>query len=157
MTTHDIEVLLAEDDAADAELILTSLGNDGLRDRVHVVRDGEEALDFLFCRALYAPRASIALPRLVLLDIKLPKVTGLDVLREIKRERRTRAIPVVMLTSSNIERDVQLGYDLGANSYIQKPVEFAEFREKVRLLSAYWLTVNIVGALKPFRPETDVD
>ena len=155
MTTHDIEVLLAEDDAADAELILTSLGNDGLRDRVHVVRDGEEALDFLFCRALYAPRASIALPRLVLLDIKLPKVTGLDVLREIKRERRTRAIPVVMLTSSNIERDVQLGYDLGANSYIQKPVEFAEFREKVRLLSAYWLTVNIVGARKPFSHETD--
>lgn len=157
MTTHDIEVLLAEDDAADAELILTSLGNDGLRDRVHVVRDGEEALDFLFCRALYAPRASIALPRLVLLDIKLPKVTGLDVLREIKRERRTRAIPVVMLTSSNIERDVQLGYDLGANSYIQKPVEFAEFREKVRLLSAYWLTANIVGARKPFRLETDAD
>ena len=153
MTGHDIEVLLAEDDAADAELILASLGDDSLADRVHVARDGEEALDFLFCRALYSSRAGLALPRLVLLDIKLPKVTGLDVLREIKREPRTRTIPVVMLTSSNIGRDVQLGYDLGANSYIQKPVDFAEFRETVRLVSAYWLTVNVIGARRPFRHE----
>ena len=153
MTAHDIEVLLAEDDAADAELILASLGDDSLADRVHVARDGEEALDFLFCRALYASRAGLALPRLVLLDIKLPKVTGLDVLREIKREPRTRTIPVVMLTSSNIGRDVQLGYDLGANSYIQKPMDFAEFRETVRLVSAYWLTVNVIGARRPFRHE----
>ena len=151
MTAHDIEVLLAEDDAADAELILASLGDDSLADRVHVARDGEEALDFLFCRARYASRVGLALPRLVLLDIKLPKVTGLEVLREIKREPRTRTIPVVMLTSSNIGRDVQLGYDLGANSYIQKPVNFAEFRETVRLVSAYWLTVNVIGARRPFR------
>lgn len=144
MTVTDIDVLLAEDDAADAELILASLGEDGLGDRVHVARDGEEALDFLFCRATYASRVAAALPRLVLLDIKLPKVTGLDVLRQIKREPRTRLIPVVMLTSSNIGRDVQLGYDLGANSYIQKPMDFAEFRAKVRLVSAYWLTVNEV-------------
>ena len=157
MTIRDVDVLLAEDDAADAELILTSLGDDGLGDRVHVVRDGEEALDFLFCRAAYASRVSAPLPRLVLLDIKLPKVTGLDVLREIKREPRTRAIPVVMLTSSNLGRDVQLGYDLGANSYIQKPVDFAEFREKVRLLSAYWLTVNIIAARRPFGHEADAD
>ena len=144
MTVADIDVLLAEDDAADAELILASLGEDGLGDRVYVARDGEEALDFLFCRATYASRVTLALPRLVLLDIKLPKVTGLDVLRQIKREPRTRLIPVVMLTSSNIGRDVQLGYDLGANSYIQKPMDFAEFRAKVRLVSAYWLTVNEV-------------
>jgi CheY-like chemotaxis protein len=147
---RDVDVLLAEDDAADAELILASLGADGLGDRVHVARDGEEALDFLFCRAAYAWRVGAALPRLVLLDIKLPKVTGFDVLREIKREPRTRTIPVVMLTSSNIGRDVQLGYDLGANSYIQKPVDFAEFREKVRLVSAYWLTVNETGARRKF-------
>ena len=149
MTTREIDVLLAEDDAADAELVLSSLGEDGLGVRVHIARDGEEALDFLFCRATYAIRVSVAPPRLVLLDIKLPKVTGFDVLRAIKQEPRTRTIPVVMLTSSIIERDVQLGYELGVNSYIQKPVDFTEFREKVRLLSAYWLSVNVSGARRP--------
>lgn len=138
-----IDVLLAEDDAADAELILTSLGGVGLADGVHVARDGEEALDFLFCRAEFAARAAIACPRLVLLDIKLPKVTGFDVLREIKHNTRTRLIPVVLLTSSNLARDVTRGYELGANSYVQKPVDFGEFREVVRLVGAYWLTLNV--------------
>jgi len=141
MSPRDIDVLLAEDDAADAELILTSLG-DGMADRVHVARDGEEALDFVFCRAAFADRLSLALPRLVLLDIKLPKVIGLDVLRQIKHDPRTRTIPVVLLTSSNIKRDVALGYELGANSYIQKSVDFEQFRETVQLIGAYWLTVN---------------
>lgn len=142
MSARDIDVLLAEDDSADAELILTSLGRDGMADRVHVARDGEEALDFVFARAAHVDRISVALPRLVLLDIKLPKVTGLDVLRQIKHDPRTKMIPVVLLTSSNIKRDVALGYELGANSYIQKPVDFGQFRETVQLIGSYWLTVN---------------
>lgn len=155
MILREIDVLLAEDDAADAELILASLGEEGLDGRVHTVRDGEEALDFLFCRASYSPRVTALAPRLVLLDIKLPKLTGLEVLRAVKQEPRTRAIPVVMLTSSVIERDVQLGYDLGANSYIQKPVDFAEFRDRVRLVSAYWLTANIIGTRRQLGAEAD--
>ena len=143
MNALDATVLLAEDDAADVELILTSLGGDGLADRIHVVRDGEEALDFVFCRAAYMGRAAMPPVRLVLLDVKLPKVTGLDVLRHIKRDPRTSTIPVVMLTSSNLGRDVALGYELGANSYVQKPVDFGEFRQTVQLLGSYWLTVNI--------------
>jgi len=138
-----IDVLLAEDDPADAELILTSLGGVGLAERVYVARDGEEALDFLLCRAGFAQREPAPVPRLVMLDIKLPKVTGFDVLRQIKHNPRTRLIPVVLLTSSNLARDVTLGYELGANSYIQKPVDFGEFREVVRLVGAYWLTLNV--------------
>ena len=152
MTDRVVDVLLGEDDSADAELILTSLGGDGIADRVHVAQDGEEALDFLFGRATYAARARTAPPRLVLLDIKLPKVTGLDVLRQIKLDPRTRLIPVVMLTSSNIRRDVALGYSLGANSYVQKPVDFDEFRETVRLIGSYWLTLN-VGVAAPFHED----
>ena len=143
MTPREIDVLLAEDDSADVELILASLGDDIRPDRVHVARDGEEVLDFVFCRAEHADRASVAAPRLVLLDIKLPKVTGLDVLRQIKGDPRTRTIPVVLLTSSNMRRDVALGYAFGANSYVQKPVDFGEFRETVQLVSLYWLTLNV--------------
>ena len=145
MTPGEIDVLLADDDSADAELILTSLGAGSAGRRVHVARDGEEALDFVFCRADYAVRAAVAPPRLVLLDIKLPKVTGLEVLKEIKRHPRTRVIPVVLLTSSNLRRDVALGYAFGANSYVQKPLDFGAFRETVQLLGTYWLTMNVTG------------
>jgi CheY-like chemotaxis protein len=109
MNTREAEVLLAEDNPADAELILESLAGEGLADRVHLARDGEEALDFVFCRGRYAHRTFGAPPRLIVLDVKLPKVTGLEVLRQLKRDPRTRAIPVVMLTSSNIDRDIALG------------------------------------------------
>ena len=136
------DVVLVEDDPADAELILESLGTDGLGRRVHVSPDGEDALDFVFARRDYASRVPGDLPRLVIVDIHAPKVGGLDVLRELKHDVRTSSIPVVMLTSSNLLRDVTAGYALGANSYVQKPVDFAEFRETVRLLGTYWLTVN---------------
>jgi two-component system response regulator len=137
-----IELLVAEDNPSDAELILESLARHADRDRIHVVHDGEEALAFLFCRGVYVARSMQTPPRLVFLDVKLPKIGGLDVLREMKAHARTRPIPVVMLTSSNIERDVATAYRTGANSYVQKPVDFERFRDTVRLLGAYWLTVN---------------
>jgi CheY-like chemotaxis protein len=109
---------------------------------LHVVHDGEEALEFLFCRGRYAAREFARPPRLVLLDVKLPKVDGLRVLREIKRDPRTAPIPVVMLTSSNIDKDVEQAYVLGANSYVQKPVDFVRFQETVSRVGEYWLTLN---------------
>jgi CheY-like chemotaxis protein len=141
MSGSAVEVLLADDNPADAELIMLSLGED-IVGRIHHVLDGEEALDFLLCRAGYGQRSFEALPRLIVLDIKLPKVTGLEVLAEIKRDPRTRAIPTVLLTSSRLEQDVVRGYQLGANSYVQKPVQFDRFRQIVRQLGAYWLAVN---------------
>ena len=142
MDRLNADVVLVEDDSADAELILESLGTAGLGRRVHVSPDGEDALDFVFARRRYVARAAGELPRLVIVDIHAPKVGGLDVLRELKGDERTASVPVVMLTSSNLLRDVTAGYTLGANSYVQKPVDFDEFRETVRLLGLYWLTVN---------------
>jgi two-component system, response regulator len=137
----DVDVLLAEDNASDAELILHSL-EEQMAGRIHVVHDGEEALDFLFGRGSYAARGSARPPKLVMLDVKLPKVDGLQVLRELRAHRRTWALPVVLLTSSNVVRDVVEGYRLGANSYVQKPVDFVHFRQMVRRLGRYWLAVN---------------
>jgi CheY-like chemotaxis protein len=154
VTASDADVLLAEDDPADAELILASLGATGLAARVHVARDGEEALDFVFARGAYDGRSVARLPKLVLLDVKLPKVTGLEVVRVIKLDPRTRPIPVVLLTSSNLNRDVALGYEYGANSYVQKPVDFGEFREAVQRLATYWLTVNVPSPAGERRPRT---
>jgi CheY-like chemotaxis protein len=136
-----VDVLLAEDSEADAELVLHSLP-EAAAVRVHHVHDGEEALDFLFGRGPYADRAAAPPPKLVLLDLKLPKVNGLEVLRELRRYPRTGTLPVVLLTSSNEARDVAEAYRLGANSYVQKPVEFLQFRETVRRLGQYWLSVN---------------
>jgi CheY-like chemotaxis protein len=141
MSPSAVEVLLADDNPADAELIMLSLG-EAIVGRIHHVHDGEEALDFLFCRGRYAPRSSEAPPRLIVLDIKLPKLSGLEVLEEIKRDPRTRAIPAVLLTSSRLAEDVVRGYQLGANSYVQKPVQFERFRQVVRQLGGYWLAVN---------------
>lgn len=144
MSPSAVEVLLADDNPADAELIIHSLG-EALVGRIHHVHDGEEALDFLLCRAAYATRSFEAPPKLIVLDVKLPKVSGLDVLEEIKRDPRTRAIPTVLLTSSRMAEDVARGYQLGANSYVQKPVQFERFRLVVRQLGAYWLAVNEAG------------
>ena len=142
MSQQEIEILLVEDNESDAELTMHALRKENLANRIAVARDGEEALDFLFCRGAYANRAGTPLPRLVLLDLKLPKIDGLEVLRAIKGDARTRITPVVVLTSSREDYDLIESYHLGVNSYIQKPVDFEQFRETVRKAGLYWLVTN---------------
>jgi two-component system response regulator len=137
-----VEILLVEDDPNDVELTLHTFKRYNIANRVQVARDGAEALDFLFCSGAHAGRQPEHKPKLILLDLKLPKVDGLEVLKQIKSDPRTRAIPVVMLTSSNEERDVIESYQLGVNSYIVKPVSFDQFTEVVRQLGLYWLLLN---------------
>ena len=146
MLLSENEILLVEDNDADVELTLLALRGENLCNQIHIVRDGAEALDFLFCRNQYQSRAGAPLPKLVLLDLKLPKVDGLEVLRQLKQDPRTRIIPVVILTASREESDLLNGYKLGTNSYIQKPVDFNQFRDRVKQLGLYWLVVNEVPA-----------
>jgi len=135
-------ILMVEDDPRDVELTLTALEEHHLAYAVFVVHDGAEALDWLFARGTHAGRDETGLPQVVLLDLKLPKVSGLEVLRAIRADPRTRRLPVVLLTSSKEDHDVTTGYDLGANSYVCKPVDFAEFAEAIRQLGLYWLVLN---------------
>lgn len=135
-------ILLVEDSPDDIELTRRALGKNKIGNPLEVVRDGAEALDYLFCRGAHAGRDPDALPALVLLDLQLPKVDGLEVLRQIRAEPRTSLLPVVILTSSAEERDRLEGYQRGANSYIQKPVDFKQFTEAVRQLGLYWLVLN---------------
>src|SRR5271155_4956641 len=137
-----IQILLVEDNASDAELALHALKKSKLVKSVVHLEDGEAALDFLFCRADFSERRFESPPWLVLLDLNLPKRDGLQVLRELKSDVRTKSIPVILLTSSKEERDMVTGYHLGVNSYIQKPVNFSEFQDVVRQLGLYWLRVN---------------
>jgi len=147
MTQRQIEILLVEDNPDDVELTLHALRKEKLANNIHVARDGEEALDFLFCNGAHVERSFELPPRLVLLDLKLPKVDGMEVLRRLKSDARTRTIPVVILTSSKEERDLMNGYGLGANSYIQKPVDFDQFRETIKNVGLYWLVINQVPVL----------
>lgn len=135
-------ILLVEDNPDDEALTLRALARNGVRHRVHVARDGVEALDYLFARGENAQGNAKALPTVTLLDLKLPRIDGLEVLRQLRAEERTRFLPVVILTSSREEQDLLEGYNLGVNSYIRKPVNFVQFTEAVRQLGAYWLTLN---------------
>jgi two-component system, response regulator len=142
MTENVVEILLAEDNPNDVELTLHTLRKHNLANRIHVVRDGAEALEFLFCTGTYAQRDIAQGPKVVLLDLKLPLVDGLEVLQRIKGSPRTRTIPVVVLTSSREERDIVESYRLGVNSYITKPVDFEQFTEAVHTLGMYWVLLN---------------
>jgi two-component system, response regulator len=144
MTTSNtnVDILLVEDSQDDIDLALHALRQGKLANSIFVVRDGEEALDFLFCRGQFSNRTFEHPPKLVLLDLKLPKIDGLQVLKQVKGDARTKTIPVVIMTSSKEERDLIEGYGSGVNSYIQKPVDFEQFRNTVKTLGMYWIVVN---------------
>ena len=142
MNVNPVEILLVEDNPADVELTLRALREHRLANHVHVVKDGAEALDFLFTTGSYADQQQEISPKVILLDLKLPKVDGLEVFRRIKADDRTKTIPVVVLTSSQEQRDLVSSYELGVNSYIVKPVEFEKFEQSVQELGLYWLLLN---------------
>jgi len=140
--TSPIEILLVEDNPEDLTLSLRALKKAALSNRIHVCRDGEEALDFIFCKGQFADRPPGNAPRLILLDLKLPKIDGLEVIQQLKSDPLTKHIPIVALTSSKEQTDVVRSYSLGVNSYIVKPVDFERFVDAVRDLGMYWLLLN---------------
>ena len=142
MIPNEVEILLVEDNPNDEELTLKALKRNNFSNKVHVVRDGAEALDYIFAAGAYANRNIEDRPKIVLLDLKLPKVDGIEVLRRIKTDESTKVIPVVVLTSSNQDRDIIDSYRLGVNSYIVKPVDFDKFIKAVSDLGLYWLMLN---------------
>lgn len=137
-----VELLLVEDDPKDLELALRSLRKANLTNSIYIARDGVEALDFIFCEGSHAARRITDTPKVILLDLKLPKIDGLNVLKRIKSDPRTKVIPVVALTSSQEQSDVVASYQLGVNSYIVKPVNFEQFNQSVRELGLFWLLLN---------------
>jgi two-component system, response regulator len=137
-----VEILLVEDNATDAELTIRALKKQNFANNLVWVKDGAEALDFIFSTGVYSERNEIATPKLILLDLRLPKVDGMEVLKKIKADERTRRFPVVILTSSKEDRDIVESYKLGVNSYIAKPVDFEKFMEAVKGLGFYWLLLN---------------
>ncbi|MBU1355562.1 MAG: response regulator [Candidatus Edwardsbacteria bacterium] len=142
METKQVEILLVEDNQTDAELTMRALKKNNLANLVKWVKDGAEALDYLFAQGQYSDNKVNNPPKVILLDLRLPKVDGLEVLKKVKGDERTRLIPVVVLTSSKEERDIVESYKLGVNSYISKPVEFEEFVKKVGELGLYWVLLN---------------
>ena len=141
-TTRPVDLLLIEDQPSDAELALRALKDLELGGRIQLVEDGAEALDFVFARGDYAQRSISDGPAVILLDLKLPKVSGHEVLRELKSDERTRNIPVIVLSSSKEDRDVEQCYEIGVNSYVVKPVDFGQFTETVQRIGTYWLETN---------------
>ncbi|HUK90472.1 MAG TPA: response regulator [Blastocatellia bacterium] len=148
MTESIIEILLVEDNPNDVELTLHAFRKNNLTNRIQVVRDGAEALEFIFCEGEYADRNPENGPKVVLLDLNLPKVNGIEVLRRIKGDKRTSTIPVTVLTSSREERDIVESYELGVNSYIVKPVDFNQFTDAVQTLGLYWVLLNTPPVLR---------
>jgi len=142
MTGPRRAILLVEDNPDDELLTIRAFNRNHIINQVDVVRDGQEALDYLFCMGRYGDRDPHDLPQVVLLDLKLPKVDGLEVLRRVRKEERMRLLPIVILTSSSEESDIVASYDLGANSYVRKPVDFAEFATAVREVGLYWMMLN---------------
>ncbi len=137
-----VDILIVEDNPQDAELTIRALRKNNLANQIFVAEDGEEALEFIFTRGRYAGRLTVKPPKVVFLDLKLPKVSGLEVLKEIKSHPETKKLPVVVVTSSREDPDVQSAYELGANGYVVKPVEFGDFFESVAQTGHYWLMVN---------------
>lgn len=142
MNINEVEILLVEDNPNDAELTLRALRKNNLANRVFHAKDGEEALEFIFARGAYTERTVENTPRVILLDLKLPKVNGIEVLQHIKGDERTKNIPIVVLTSSREDSDLKKCYEFGVNSYIVKPVEFENFVRAVSELGFYWLLLN---------------
>lgn len=148
MVENVVDIVLVEDNPADVELTLRALKKFHIANKIVVLNDGQQALDYFFARGSYANRKTMIEPKLILLDLKLPKIGGLEVLRELKGSEKTHTIPVVVLTSSKEERDVIESYKLGVNSYLVKPVDFDQFLESVRNLGLYWLLLNQAPDLK---------
>jgi len=143
MTKYDdIDILLVEDSDTDAEMTIRALRRSNFLNRLYWVRDGVEALDFIMCRGEFSERDPQQMPKVLLLDLKMPRLSGIEVLRELKSQPETRAIPVVVMTSSNQDRDIAECYRLGVNSYVTKPVQFASFSEAIANIGMYWLMVN---------------
>ena len=149
--SNTVEILLVDDSPEDVELTIRALRRAKIVNDIQVAEDGEEALDFLFCRGSFEARDLSHPPKLILLDLKLPKVDGLEVLRAIRANERTKAIPVVILTSSKQQKDVIQGYNLGVNAFVQKPVDFEQFGEAIRQIGMFWMLIN---QAPPARPST---
>lgn len=141
-------ILLVEDNLDDVELTLHALKKNNIKNEVTVVNDGAEALDFLFCTGKYSTRNILDMPTIILLDLKLPKIDGLEVLRRIRANEHTKLLPVVILTSSKEEQDIINGYCFGANSYVRKPIDFSQFTEAIGHLGLYWLLLNETPSIK---------
>jgi two-component system response regulator len=142
MNYNEVEILLVEDSAADAEMTIRALKKANIANKLVHLKDGAEALDFIFCRGDFSERDPANKPKVILLDIKMPRVDGIEVLRQLKSNENTRRIPVVIMTSSNEDSDVVASYDLGVNSYVVKPVDFESFAKAVNDLGLYWILIN---------------
>jgi len=148
--SNEVEILLVDDSVEDVELTVLALRRSNICNKIQVAEDGAEALDFLFCRGPHADRSFSLPPKLILLDLKLPKIDGMEVLRTIRGDERTKAIPVVILTSSKEQNDVIDGYKLGVNAYIQKPVDFEKFSDTIRQVGMFWMLINQAPPARAF-------